>query len=215
MSTDHTESRGAALKKRNARVPAIMLGTLILVVFASTLLFRAAVNGHVDLPKVLGTKNHGTLLQPPQPIADLPLRTTTGESFDYAALPKQWSIVLPVSKHCDERCEQMLYTTRQLHIALGKYADRVRRFLIATEYPLDAEFEKLLEQHPKLVVLVAERAEFDKYFSKASLQPLQDRQYFIVDPDGWTMMSYRDQQNYKEVIADLKFLLGNSHENEG
>lgn len=212
--TDATSPKGTG-SRRNARVPAIMLGSLFLVVIASTLLFRAAVLGHVDLPKLLGTRNHGTLLQPPQAIADLPLRTTDGTPFDYAALPKQWNIVLPVEAHCDERCQQMLYTTRQLHVALGKYADRVRRFLITPDYPLDAEFEKLLAEHPKLTVLVADRAQFDQYFGRAGLQPLRDRQYFIVDPDGWTMMYYPDQQNGKEVMADLKFLLGNSHENEG
>jgi cytochrome oxidase Cu insertion factor (SCO1/SenC/PrrC family) len=192
-----------------------MLGSLILIILASTLLFRASVLGQIDLPKLLGTKNKGTLLQPPLPIADLSLQTTSGEPFDYAALPKQWSIVLPVGRHCDERCVKMLYTTRQLHIALGKHAERVRRFLVATEYPLDADFERLLAEHPKLTVLVAAQPGFDQYFQKAGLQPLHDRQYFIVDPDGWTMMYYNDQQDGKEVMADLKFLLTNSHENEG
>lgn len=204
-----------ARTRRNILVPGIMLGSLILIVLASTLLFRASVLGDIDLPKLLGTKNKGTLLQPPQPIADLPLQTGGGEPFDYAALPKQWSIVLPVGRHCDERCQAMLYTTRQLHIALGKHADRVRRFLVATEYPLDTDFERLLAEHPKLTVLVTTRPAFDQYFQKARLQPLQDRQYFIVDPDGWAMMYYNDQQDGKEVMADLKFLLTNSHENEG
>jgi hypothetical protein len=96
VSNDVTRTR------RNIRVPAIMLGSLILIILASTLLFRASVLGTIDLPKLLGTKNKGTLLQPPRPIADLPLQTTDGMPFDYAKLPKQWSIVLPVGKHCDD-----------------------------------------------------------------------------------------------------------------
>jgi cytochrome oxidase Cu insertion factor (SCO1/SenC/PrrC family) len=208
-------SNDATRIRRNIRVPAIMLGSLILIILASTLLFRASVLGDIDLPALLGTKNKGTLLQPPQPIADLPLQTATGEPFDFAALPKQWSIVLPVGRHCDERCVKMLYTTRQLHVALGKHAERVRRFLVATEYPLDADFQRLLAEHPKLTVLVGAQPGFDQYFQKAGLQPLQNRQYFIVDPDGWMMMYYNDQQDGKEVMADLKFLLTNSHENEG
>lgn len=212
MNSETTQPKDG---KRSIRVPIIMLGSLVLVVFLSTLLFRASVTGTVDLPKLLGTKNHGTLLQPPQPIAGLPLRTAAGEPFDYAKQPKQWSLVLPVGRHCDERCQKMLYTTRQLHIALGKHADRVRRILVTTEYPLDDEFQHLLVEHPKVDVLVAEPAQFDAYFGKAQLQPLRDRQYFVVDPDGWTMMYYNDQQDGKAVMADLKFLLGNSHENEG
>jgi hypothetical protein len=33
--------------------------------------------------------------------------------------------------------------------------------------------------------------------------------WYLVDPAGWIMMSYNDQIPYKDVIADLKFLLKN------
>lgn len=208
MSSDVSRTR------RNVSVPGIILGSFIVVMLASTVLYVAQIKGKVDLPSVLGTKNNGTLLKPPQPIADLPLQTAAGEPFNYAALPKQWSIVIPVARHCDETCQKVLYTTRQLRIALGKHTERVRRIFIATEYPLDADFEKLLTEHPNVQVLVSEKSQFDQFFSKASLDPLRDRQYFIVDPDGWAMMYYNDQIDGKAVMADLKFLLGNSHENE-
>ncbi len=200
--------------KRNSRVPALILGSLALVILISTLLFRAATTGKIDLPNVLGTKNNGTLITPPQPLADLPLQIAGGNTFQLDALPKQWNLLIPVARHCDEQCQQTLYTTRQLHIALGKNARRVRRFLVTTEYPLDAEFERLLSEHPKLEVLTADAATFAQFFAKANLQPLRDRQYFIADPNGWVMMYYNDTHNGKAVMADLKFLLTNSHEDE-
>lgn len=200
---------------KNKQIPAIIMGSLILVVLASTLLFRAAVKGQIDLPALLGTKNNGVLIKPPRAIGELPLQFASGEVFDFAKQPKQWSIAIPVSAHCDTQCEQTLYLTRQIHIALGKHADRVRRYLIATEYPLDAEFENLLKQHPKLEVLRANAAEFSQYFSRSDLQPLQKHQYFLVDPEGWLMMVYGPQHEGKAVMKDLKFLLTNSHEDEG
>ena len=201
-------------KKVNKHIPAIMMGSLILVVLTSTLLFRAAVKGQIDLPALLGTKNSGVLMQPPRPIAELPLQSRDGEYFDYAKQPKQWSIVIPVSAHCDEACQQTLYMTRQIHIALGKHADRVRRYLIATAYPLDDEFENLLKQHPKLEVLRVDSAAFNDYFARSDLQPLQQHQYLLVDPEGWMMMYYGPQHDGKAVMKDLKFLLTNSHEQE-
>ena len=120
LVTKKSAKKGPALK--NKRIPAIIMGSLILVVLASTLLFRAAVNGGVDLPALLGTKNSGVLIKPPRPIAELPLRFANGEIFDFAKQPKQWSIAIPVSAHCDTQCEQTLYLTRQIHIALGKNA---------------------------------------------------------------------------------------------
>jgi len=206
-----TDSRPA----KNKYVPAIIMGSLILVVLASTLLFRAAVKGQIDLPALLGTKNNGVLIRPPKAIAELPLQLSNGERFDHAQQPKQWSVVIPVRAHCDEQCEKTLYLTRQIHIALGKNADRVRRYLIATEFPLDAEFEKLLQQHPKLEILRVDRGEFDRFFASSQLQPLQNHQYLILDPEGWFMMYYGPQHDGKAMLQDLKFLLTNSHEDEG
>ena len=34
--------------------------------------------------------------------------------------------------------------------------------------------------------------------------------WYLVDPSGWVMMSYNQNDSYKDVIADLKFLLKNS-----
>jgi hypothetical protein len=198
----------------NRRVPTLILGSLVAVIFASTLLFRAAVNGHVDLPALLGTKNNGALIKPPRAITELPLQLPNGEKFDFARQPKQWSIVLSAPAHCDAQCAQNLYLTRQIHIALGKDSDRVRRYLVVTQWPLDAEFEKLLQQHPKLEILKIDGAAYAQYFAQSQLQPLRDQQYLLVDPAGWLMMYYSPQIDGKAVIKDLKFLLSNSREQE-
>jgi hypothetical protein len=200
--------------RSNRRIPALILGSLIAVMLLSTLLFRASVNGQIDLPQLLGTKNNGTLISPPRAIAELPLQLGNGEVFDFAKQPKRWRILLSASSHCDSQCQQNLYLTRQIHIALGKDSNRVQRYLVVTQWPLDAEFEKLLQEHPKLQVLKVDANAFDQYFAKSQLQPLRDQQYIVVDPAGWLMMSYGPQHDGKAVIKDLKFLLSNSREQE-
>lgn len=201
--------------KSSRRIPAIMLGSLVAIILASTLLFRASVNGQVDLPALLGTKNNGVLIKPPRAIAELPLTLATGEQFEFAKQPKHWNLLIPVPAHCDNQCQQNLYLTRQIHIALGKDADRVQRYLIATQWPLDAEFETLLQQHPNLQILRADESAFAAYFAQSNLQPARDQQYLLLDPAGWLMMYYNPQHDGKAVIKDLKFLLSNSHEDEG
>lgn len=198
--------------KRRRHVPAIIFGSLVLVILLSTLLFRAAVTGQVDLPELLGTSNNGVLINPPQPIAELPLTTADGQPFDYAAQPKLWSIVIPVTSTCDAQCEQMLYLTRQIHIALGKHTERVRRYLLTIGGPLDAEFETLLQQHPNLVVLRVDPHAYANYFMRAELDPVLNHQYLLVDPNGWLMMYYELTHDYKAVLKDLKFLISNSSE---
>lgn len=201
---------------RNRRIPLIMLGSLVAIILCSTLLFRAAVLGHVDLPGLLGTRNKGQLISPPVRLADLPIELGSGEPFDYAALPAQWTLLFPAGSHCNEACAQNLHLTRQIHIALGKDADRLRRFVLTNDYPLDPAFTELLKQHPKLQVLKTDSAAFEQFFAKmGGLKPLRDNLYFIVDPQGWVMMVYTPAQDGKAVMTDLKFLLSNSHEQEG
>ena len=213
--TNEVGSPTGAQPKRNRYVPAIIFGSLILVILASTLLFRAAVSGQVDLPGLLGTKNNGVLIKPPQPIAELPLRNADGSTFDYAKQPKLWSIVIPVNGYCDAQCEQTLYQTRQIHIALGKHTERARRYLLTSQFPLDAKFEKLLQEHPNLVVLNTSSADYSNYFARIDLSPAANHQYLLIDPNGWLMMYYQPEHDYKAVIKDLKFLISNSSEQEG
>lgn len=201
-------------KPNNRRIPAIMLGSLVAIILASTLLFRAAVNGQVDLPALLGTKNNGVLITPPRAIAELPLTLANGEKFEFAKQPKHWNLLIPAQAHCDNQCEQNLYLTRQIHIALGKHTERVQRYLIATQWPLDAAFETILQQHPNMQILRVDESAFTTYFDRSNLQPARDQQYLLLDPAGWLMMYYNGQHDGKAVIKDLKFLLTNSHENE-
>jgi len=199
------------------RVPLIILGSLVLVIVLSTLLFRAAVLGHVNLPALLGTKNHGMLVSPPQRLADLPIEFANGDKFEFDKQPAQWSFLIPVGRHCDEACEQALYLTRQIHTAQGKNTSRVRRYVLTNDYPLEAGFEALLQrEHSKVQVLKTSAAAFDQFFAKTGVtRPVGEHAYYLVDPAGWVMMVYKPQHDFKAVMADLKFLLSNSHEQEG
>jgi len=50
-------------------------------------------------------------------------------------------------------------------------------------------------------------------FSGLFVEYTQDSStWYLVDPAGWIMMSYNSGMSYKDVMADLKFLLKNSTE---
>lgn len=191
----------------------LIFGFLVAVVATSTALYWAATSGRVDLPKLLGTKNNGELIAPPRYFAELPLLNQSGIAFEFAKESSQWTLLIPVAGHCDEGCAHTLYITRQIQVALGKDASRVRRYLIGSEATPDAAFEKLLTQHPGVKFLQADAATYQKLFE--GFEPVRNQQYFIVDPKGWLMMVYSPALDGNAVMADLKFLLKNSHENEG
>lgn len=192
----------------------LIIGTIAAVIIASTLLFTATQKGWVDLPALLGTRNNGALISPPKAIADLPLQDEGGAAFDYAAQKKRWTLLVPVAARCDDACEQALYLTRQVDIALGRESSRVRRYLIATEFPLDPAFTRLLrEQHADLQILRAPAGTFERFVQGIGGDGEPPR-YYVVDPYGWLMMYYTAQHDGHALLADLKFLVKNAHENE-
>lgn len=215
MTTDNA-SKDSAAKARNSsrRDLFVIIGTMVLVVAASIALYAATQKGLINLPALLGTKNKGELISPPQPIAELPLRDTNGQPFDYSAESKRWTLLVPVVGDCDDVCTQTLYMTRQIDIALGRESNRVRRYLVTTTSPLPAALQQLLsEQHADIKVLQASREAFDGYFGRVSVSDEPPR-FYVVDPYGWLMMYYSAKHDGHAVLSDLKFLVKNSHENE-
>ena len=215
VTTDKVLNSGET-KARNAnrRDLFLIVGTILLVVAASIALYVATQKGLINLPAMLGTKNKGELITPPQPIAELPLRDAAGQSFDYAAEQKRWTLLVPIVGSCDEACEQALYLSRQVDVALGRESNRVRRYVVATEATLADSVQSLLrEQHADVTVLHATRDDFDRYFGRVAVSGEPPR-FYVVDPYGWLMMYYSAKHDGHAVLGDLKFLVKNSHENE-
>ena len=204
----------AKAQTRNRRDLVLIIGTLMLVVVASIALYAATQKGLIDLPSLLGTKNKGDLISPPLPIAELPLRNGSGEAFNYDAEPKRWTLLVPVLESCDEACEQTLYLTRQVDIALGRESNRVRRYLVAGASPLPDALQQLLrEQHADVTVLYASATDLQAYLAQVKVAAEAPR-FYVVDPYGWVMMYYSARHDGHAVLDDLKFLVKNSHENE-
>lgn len=208
----------------NRLVLLLIAGVPLTMILGATWLWYFVVRGDLDLVGVLGTSNRGALVQPPRQIDDAVLTDASGASFRYANLKRRWSMVIPgVGGGCDTICEHNLYVTRQIHIGLGKESNRLQRFYISEtgpgetrmvvqelsdNHPAPESFEALLaREHPGLQPLVLGPGGFDELFTEYLVEP---GSWYLVDPSGWIMMSYNKDISYKDVIADLKFLLKNS-----
>jgi hypothetical protein len=124
---------------------------------------------------------------------------------------------------CDAACEENLYTTRQIHIAMGKYLNRIRRIYVSDTGPTDTAlqverlsddrpvpvgFDAFLElEHPGTRALTVSHSDFGMLFSELADD---SSSWYLVDPAGWIMMTYDGEVDYKGVMSDLKFLLKNS-----
>ena len=211
--------------KNNRLIFLSIVGIPVTIVLAATWLWYFVARGDIDLVAILGTSNHGTLVQPPRALDDGELREAGGIVFAYTDLEPQWTFVIPGDAHCDAGCEEVLYLTRQVHLAMGKELNRIRRFYVGTNALADTSFDvvTLSDKHPApgdfeqymnaeqrgLKTLTVSGDSFESLFVEHTRDPST---WYLVDPAGWIMMSYNNEVTYKDVMADLKFLLKNSSE---
>lgn len=209
-----------------------IIGLPVTMILAATWLWFFVVNGKLDLVQILGTANKGTLVEPPRQLLDAAPREPGGIALVETGTPggdtqrSRWTLLVPLDgNECGPACEHSLYLTRQIHIAMGKEFNRIGRYLVGSTDLRDAELtvEQLSDQRPApadftaylqaehrgLAALQVDGAAHRELFSEYYAEP---GTWYLMDPAGWVMMSYTDEVNYKDVIADLKFLLKNSGE---
>jgi hypothetical protein len=210
---------------KNRMVLLLIAGIPVTMILLSTWLWYFVVRGELDLVGMVGTANRGTLVQPPRLLAEANLVEQNGMAFHYAELEPRWTLLIPgAGARCDVACEHNLYLTRQIHLALGKEFNRIRRVYVSESKVVDTllavpqlsdqrpapdSFSAYLaDEHRGLTALVLESGSYQQLFAEHGGDP---DTWYLVDPAGWVMMSYNAQTSYKDVIADLKFLLKNSN----
>lgn len=212
--------------RHNRMVLLMIAGVPVTMILAATWLWFFVVRGDLDLVGALGTANRGTLVQPPRQLDGAALFEQNGLVFKYSDLEPRWTLLVPAQGgRCDPACERNLYMTRQIHVALGKEFNRLRRMYLSEtdvastalavpqlsdDRPAPPDFPGFLEsEHRGLTALVLGAGDYEQLFSEHAADP---GTWYLVDPAGWIMMSYNDGVPYRDVISDLKFLLKNSSE---
>ena len=211
------------LNQRQARrVLLLIAGIPVGMMLAATALWWAVQQGYVDILGSVGTANHGELVDPPRSLSDVVFQHEGVAETLWADLPTKWYlVVVQRGDVCDETCQQQLYQTRQIHLALGKDFNRVGRVLLGDVAaasvlisPVTAhndEPQRLLpwleREHLGLTPLTLGSSSLDTLVPETIDQP---GQWYVVDPAGWVMMRVADDLHYKDVISDLRFLLKHS-----
>ena len=77
-----------------------------------------------------GRTNHGTLIDPPRPVASLTLQTPEGGRFDWGPFKDQWTMTVVAEGRCDEHCIEQLIKVRQIRRAMAANRQRIERLLI-------------------------------------------------------------------------------------
>jgi len=154
-----------------------------------------------------GHTNEGTLMAPPVPVASLQLETRKGiplaDRFGEARAEPNW-LMLVVAGRCEQDCEQLLYLSRQVNIALGKNAPRVSRASALTSVP-ETLSQRWKDQYGRMERLQVKPGATPEWPS--GITPESEPRLLLVDPMGNVMMHYGTEHSGKQILKDLKHLL--------
>lgn len=208
-------------KKNKIKLAALMLVAILPITFA-TMTFRGAMlEGGMG-----GSLNKGELINPPFDVSALDMNDEQGvpmfKPFEevIAALGDEeyeiqpWLMVYISGSDCTQNCLDRVFQLRQLHVALGKDIQRVRRyFLNASGRALSEQNQQLFrEDYPSMGVAHGDSQKIKQSFLDANAQlNLPDEDYVIfVDPVGNVMMYYSTDKTAQDIMSDLETLLSHS-----
>lgn len=182
---------------------------LMLFVVASVLL-----GGYLMVPKteqqrqkmieLLGTTNQGELVTPSISLSSI----LSASSVPYTETTK-WKIVIVADGGCDDACQEILFTTRQVHTLLGKLIPRVERIFLADKTAMSpTDIEALNVKYPHLNILPIDLGQLREQLQNTSAHwDMVDNRYFLVSPSGQAVLYYTQHQEGGDMLDDLKHLL--------
>lgn len=147
------------------------------------------------------TAQHGRLLQPPVPVAELALLTANGTVLQPQSFDGLWSMLLIVDGQCNEDCAYSLDRLLRVYISLNKDVDRVQLLLVVPQEELAPT--ALPEGLP---LLRLPKAAMTGLVAPGSVA------VHLVDPYGYRMMQYPAPLDAEGLLKDLRRLLRLSNE---
>jgi len=205
--------------KNKLKLTFLLLVTALPVSMA-TMSFRGAIEEGV----VSSTVNKGQLINPPADISALAMRDIEGQPAfrtfeeEIASLApdeeyeiKPWLMIYVNGAECESACKERIHYLQQLHIALGKNIQRVRRYYLNTDMqpfaPDLAEFFRA--DYPSMGLAYTDKETLQQNMSASgvNLDLVAQSYVLLVDPVGNVMMYYTQDHTPEEIMTDLETLL--------
>ena len=182
---------------------------ILLAVFFVPLLVAFLLYYGVQGWRPSGTTNNGQLIDPPRPLPQVSLSTSTGTTLEPTFMHGKWNLIYVGAGSCNERCREALTLVRQTRLALGDDMTRVQRVFLVDGECCDQSF---LDQHyPGLITVRLDGDAAAQLMREFPADATSAGRIYIVDPLGNLMMSYESGARPKGLLEDLKKLLKLSH----
>ncbi|RPG01167.1 MAG: hypothetical protein CBC11_005425 [Proteobacteria bacterium TMED51] len=156
-------------------------------------------------------RNRGELIDPPQPLVNVPMISPDGSDVDLTNLFGRWTYVFFVEAGCDESCKQLADAVERVRLSQGKNEKRVRLMVITLSPDALSSVDEIRLIMPKTIVLGVNAADKEQllpqFMSSGEASALQSGSIFLVDPMGNLMMSYPAKADPTDLRKDISRLL--------
>ena len=158
-----------------------------------------------DFKKGDGGTQKGELISPVIPLGEpevFNLKSKTIESIN-----GKWTLLFFVENECNQLCEDKLYQLRQIRLALGKDRDKVDRLLVSknkqqwSQYTNSFNGQKYIDPRSRDYNGLIKK--FNDYAG------LDLKATYLIDPYGFLMMKYPQDDNPMGTIKDIERLIKN------
>ena len=155
-----------------------------------------------EMISMLGTTNVGELVRPTLDF------TSVLESLESEGRPK-WKVVTTGGNGCDSVCEEMLFSSRQVHMLLGKSTGRVERIFLPDMDTINSQrIEELEMVHPFLTILPIKADMIAQVVAGSSADwDMLEPRHFVMTPDQQGILYYTKEHDGNGLLDDLKHLL--------
>jgi hypothetical protein len=180
----------------------LMMAIVFGVILAGFLLVPTNEESRQRMIDLFGTTNQGALVKP---AVDL---TPILPAVNSASAPK-WTVLVVGGNGCDAGCRDILHDTKNVHMLLGKYTNRMQRMYLPDRRTVDAEaITSLQAEHPFLQIIPIDVAPLQGLLAgNSAAWDMQDTRYLVLTPDNLAILFYSDDDDAGGLLEDLKHLL--------
>ena len=158
-----------------------------------------------DFKKGDGGTQKGELISPVIPLGEPEVFNLKSKAIE--SINGKWTLLFFVENECNQLCEDKLYQLRQIRLALGKDRDKVDRLLVSKNKQQWSQYTNSFNGQKYIDPTSRDYNGLIKKFNDYA--GLDLKATYLIDPYGFLMMKYPQDDNPMGTIKDIERLIKN------
>jgi hypothetical protein len=183
----------------------VMVSMLAIVILAGLLLRPRTDEQKLQWLSLLGTTNHGELMNPPLAVDTNLFRDAKGAPWT-ALDDTNWKLLVVNNGVCAVECEEMIYLARQVHSRLNRRAPYLDRALLNFG-DSGLNMEQLTGYYPDLQIVDADYSAYRTWIAGSNLEAQDQVVILLINPIDVVQMFYTSSHEGNGLLGDLEHLM--------